>query len=425
MVASPSNWSTVHWNTPKYTSIFRITCPAHKPFDPNNSSDKRSLTKWTFQNVYTKLAAIDPSFVWKVYPDPATPGFHPKQWRPITLDLPTGSLPDHPWSLGRFIHGGYLKYSGQPTEGLIYLRHNLSYHELIHQFNSPTNLWANQESLDHRALLSPWNIQDPHYDKCMWILGSTSQLNRAALGAALCQDPILQELGLVVEVTWAPIEASPDESCTLGHQRVHAAHICCEATRSQDCIEALFRIFEEDRPSEAYPLHTRFQCFINTGSYYLQPFGQQHYQCSELLRKVHQQQVSSLRRLIRPLSCLLAPSLGLFTLSNLQHHLHNHTAKDMTPLFLSILPSTTKGHLDLLYHRDHHSEVLQVLADLARHKMASSSSSFQPPSNTVMVPPGSPDIPSHMSLSPFLQSNLENLSQDAFLQGLIEAPNWS
>jgi len=68
MVVSPSIWSTVHWNKPKYTSIFRITCPAHKPFDPNNNSDKRSLTKWTFQNVYTKLAAIDPSFVWKVYP---------------------------------------------------------------------------------------------------------------------------------------------------------------------------------------------------------------------------------------------------------------------------------------------------------------------------------------------------------------------
>ena len=158
---------------------------------------------------------------------------------------------------------------------------------------------------------------------------------------------------------------------------------------------------------------------------YLQPFGQQHYQRSELLRKVHQQQVSSLRRLIRPISSLLAPSLGLFTLCNLQHHLQNHTAKDMTPLFLSILPSTTKGHLDFLYHRDHHSEVLQVLADLAHHKMASSSSSFQePPSNTVMVPPGSPNNSARMSLSPFLQSNLENLSQDAFLQGLIEAPNW-
>ena len=98
----------------------------------------------------------------------------------------------------------------------------------------------------------------------------------------------------------------------------------------------------------------------------------------------------------------------------------------MTPLFLSILPSTTtKGHLDLLYHCDHHSKVLQVLADLACHKTDSSSSSFQPPSNTVMVPPGSPDNSAHMSMSPFLQSNLENLSQDAFLQGLIEAPNWS
>jgi len=140
----------------------------------------------------------------------------------------------------------------------------------------------------------------------------------------------------------------------------------------------------------------------------------------------HQQQVSSFRRLIRPLSCLLAPSLGLFTFCTLQHYLHNHTAKDTTPLFLSILPSTTKGHLDLLYHRDHHSKVLQVLADLARHKTDSSSSSFQPPRNTVMVPPGSPDNSSHMSsLSPSLQSNLENLSQDAFLQGLIEAPNWS
>ena len=265
---------------------------------------------------------------------------------------------------------------------------------------------------------------------CGWILGSTSQLNRAALGAALCQDPILQEQGLAVEVTWAPVEAFPDESCTLGHQRVHAAHICCgEATRSQDCIAALFHVFDEDRPSDNYdPLYTRlFQCFINTGSYYdyLQPFGRQHHQCSALLRKVHQQQVFSLQHLLRPLSHLLAPSLRLFTLCNLQHHLHNHTAKDMTPLFLSILPSTTKGHLDLLYHCDHHSEVLQVLAELAHKTRASSFSSFQPPSNTVMVPPGSPDNSSHMSLSPFLQSNLENLSQDAFLQGLIEAPNWS
>ena len=202
---------------------------------------------------------------------------------------------------------------------------------------------------------------------CGWILGSTSQLNRAALGAALCQDPILQEQGLAVEVTWAPVEAFPDESCTLGHQRVHAAHICCgEATRSQDCIAALFHVFDEDRPSDNYdPLYTRlFQCFINTGSYYdyLQPFGRQHHQCSALLRKVHQQQVFSLQHLLRPLSHLLAPSLRLFTLCNLQHHLHNHTAKDMTPLFLSILPSTTKGHLDLLYHCDHHSEVLQALA---------------------------------------------------------------
>jgi len=410
VVSSRSTWSTVHWNKPKYTSIFRITCPAHKPFDPNNTTDKRSLTKWTFQNVYAKLASIDPSFVWKVYPDPATPGFNPEKWHPITLDLPTGSLPDHPWSLGRFIHGGYLKYSGQPTEGLIYLKHNLSYNELIHQFNSPTNLWANQESLDHRALLSPWNIQDPHYDKCMWISGSISQLNRAALGAALQQDPILQEQGIVVEVIWAPLEAFPNESCMLGHQQVHAAHICCEATRSQDCINALFRVFDGDRPRDDYPLHTRFHCFINTGSFYLQPFGWQHQQHSVLLCQDHQQQVSSLRRLIRPLSHLLAPTLGLFTLCNLQHHLQQRTATDKTPLFLSILPSTTKGHLDLLYQRDHHSEVLQVLTDLAHMTCASSSSCYQPSSNPMMVPPGGPDNSNPTSLSPSLQSNLENQS---------------
>jgi len=39
-----------------------------------------------------------------------------------------------------------------------------------------------------------------------------------------------------------------------------------------------------------------------------------------------------------------------------------------------------------------------------------------------MVPPGSPDNSAHMSLSPVLQSNLENQSQGAFLQDLIEAP---
>jgi len=133
-MVSHSNWFTAHRDNLKYTSIFRITCPAHKPFDPNNISDKRSLTNWTFRNVHAKLAAIDPSFVWRVYPDKFTPGFDPKEWQPITMD--SLSLPDHPWSLGRFIHGGYLKFSGQPTEGLIYLSHSHSYNELLQQFNS-------------------------------------------------------------------------------------------------------------------------------------------------------------------------------------------------------------------------------------------------------------------------------------------------
>ena len=180
-----------------------------------------------------------------------------------------------PWEIHSW---GLLYYSGQPTEGLIYLRRNLSYHALLHQFNSPTNLWANQESLlDNRALLSPWNIQDPQYDKCMWILGFTSQLSQSALGAALSQDPmVLQEQGIAVEVTWAPLEAFHDESCTPGHQQVYAAHICCKkATRSEEgtALKHCSVFFMRALPVTTIPFAPGFNALSTLAPFtYLPPF---------------------------------------------------------------------------------------------------------------------------------------------------------
>jgi len=210
--------------------------------------------------------------------------------------------------------------------------------------------------------LSPWNIQDPHYNKCVWILGSTSQLNRVALGKALCKDPILQDLGIIVEVTWELLEVFPGEAYTPpGQLRTHAAHICCAANRREDCIDALIQVFAEDHCSDSYPLQTRLRCRINTSSpYYCTVYSlQRDEHLSATSRQLHQQQVSSIRRLLRSTSSLLrSNSLSLNTLETLHHYLQNQTAQDKTPLFLSILPSNTKGHLDLIYHRDHHSEAL-------------------------------------------------------------------
>jgi len=103
--ASTEDWSLIHnqKDSTKFKTIFKITGNGHKPFDNSNCADKNAIAKWIFQNVYTKLESIDPSFIWTYYPGFDNATLPPNTWKPITANTPMSAVPNNGWVLTKFI----------------------------------------------------------------------------------------------------------------------------------------------------------------------------------------------------------------------------------------------------------------------------------------------------------------------------------
>ena len=136
--------------------------------------------------------------------------------------------------------------------------------ELLEKFNHPDNLWEAFDTEELCMKLAPWNLQEATYDKAMWILGSTPDLNLEELSIALNQDKFLKGI-LPVEVVWDKIESEYLEVYEEGQRPVYAAHICCPKDTALQCVAQIILMFADTRKT-GYPLDTIFQCIVNTGS---------------------------------------------------------------------------------------------------------------------------------------------------------------
>jgi len=210
--------------------------------------------------------------------------------------------------------------------------------------------------------LAPWNLQEATYDKAMWILGSTPDLNLEELSTALNQDKFLKDI-LPVEVVWDKIESEYLEEYEEGQRPFYAAHICCPKDTAIKCVDQIILMFASTRKT-GYPLDTIFQCIVNTGSRYCTAQTAKDRRKTVTLRELHQIRVQDSDKSVLHFPNMMAPlhNPGSRTL---KQFLQGRQTKDKRPIFFTISPSTqAAGFYVLTYSKEHKKEVHQTLRDL-------------------------------------------------------------
>ena len=172
----------------------------------------------------------------------------------------SNTMPSTEWHRGSFFKGSYLHKSGNPTNGIMLLRHTKPIAEILDPLKKIVGINERQKYFHFEVA----KVQAADPVSVAWFYGSVPSVNCTDLAAAINRHPIMMaEPAVTVSVDWGPIFVHPEEDRT--GRPTYAAHIIVPSEQYTPAMTRLMDIYNPKRKS-GFPLNMKYYCLPDMGS---------------------------------------------------------------------------------------------------------------------------------------------------------------